>query len=84
MPSQQTGAVCSLCEDTLLRHVSQSRLFWYCPSCRQEMVHEENGTKEEQPDEVVPAIATNLTQITQHLQRTKVTDQTQPVRVRAS
>lgn len=35
------GAQCSLCEDTLLRHISQNRMFWYCPSCRQEMVCEE-------------------------------------------
>ncbi|MEO0431988.1 MAG: hypothetical protein AAF151_09870 [Cyanobacteria bacterium J06656_5] len=36
----KNGAQCSLCEDTLLRHISQNRMFWYCPSCRQEMVCE--------------------------------------------
>lgn len=83
MPSQQNGARCSLCDDTLLRHVSQNRLFWYCPSCRQEMVNEESGAREEESDEVMPAIATNLSQITHHLQRTKVTEPNQQVRVRA-
>jgi hypothetical protein len=28
---------CNLCHDTLLRHIRQSRLYWFCPSCRQEM-----------------------------------------------
>ncbi len=29
---------CSVCTDTLLRHIRQGSLFWYCPSCRQDMV----------------------------------------------
>ena len=39
--SKKGTQLCSLCQDTLLRHIRQSKVFWYCPSCRQEMVGEE-------------------------------------------
>lgn len=39
---------CSLCNDTLLRHFQHSHLFWYCPSCRQEMLGEEAGFTQSQ------------------------------------
>ncbi|MEM8805862.1 MAG: hypothetical protein AAGF01_07530 [Cyanobacteria bacterium P01_G01_bin.38] len=31
---------CSLCSDNLLRHIRRSQLYWFCPSCRQEMPEE--------------------------------------------
>ncbi|NEP18117.1 MAG: hypothetical protein F6J97_14630 [Leptolyngbya sp. SIO4C1] len=40
MPSQlghRPSKHCSLCHDQLLRHVCRSRIYWFCPSCRQEM-----------------------------------------------
>ncbi|NEP63640.1 MAG: hypothetical protein F6K31_43245 [Symploca sp. SIO2G7] len=73
--SNHDGALCNLCQDTLLRHISQSRVFWYCPSCRQETVCEEQAHR--------TAIAARLSQITPHRQLTKVTDHSQPVSIRA-
>ncbi|MEO1402880.1 MAG: hypothetical protein AAFV72_16755 [Cyanobacteria bacterium J06635_1] len=31
---------CSLCSDNLLRHIRHSQMYWFCPSCRQEMPEE--------------------------------------------
>lgn len=75
-PSQQ-GATCSLCEDTLLRHISQSRMFWYCPSCRQEMVCEE-------PKTLTKSIATRIGQVTPQRKLAKVTDINKHVSINAS
>ncbi|MEO0457689.1 MAG: hypothetical protein AAF152_14085 [Cyanobacteria bacterium P01_A01_bin.114] len=32
---------CSLCSDNLLRHIRRNQLYWFCPSCRQEMPEEQ-------------------------------------------
>ncbi|MEM9807902.1 MAG: hypothetical protein AAF959_21760 [Cyanobacteria bacterium P01_D01_bin.56] len=77
-PSQD-AALCSLCEDTLLRHIRQSRVYWYCPSCRQEMVCEEAHVPQTKP-----AIAAQLSPIPQPHKRTRVTEHSQPVSVRTS
>lgn len=28
---------CICCRDRLLRHLSHRRMYWYCPTCHQEM-----------------------------------------------
>lgn len=28
---------CPCCTDTMLRHIRHHKIYWYCPSCRQEM-----------------------------------------------
>ena len=28
---------CPCCKDTLLSHISHNHVYWFCPSCRQEM-----------------------------------------------
>ena len=28
---------CICCHDHLLRHINQHRVYWFCPSCHQEM-----------------------------------------------
>lgn len=28
---------CPCCLDTMLRHIRHNEIYWYCPSCRQEM-----------------------------------------------
>jgi len=28
---------CLCCHNTLLRHIRQSQVYWYCPNCHQEM-----------------------------------------------
>lgn len=32
-----TMALCPCCNSPLLRHVRQSHLYWFCPSCRQDI-----------------------------------------------
>ncbi|NEQ52278.1 MAG: hypothetical protein F6K11_19415 [Leptolyngbya sp. SIO3F4] len=73
----QNGATCSLCQDTLLRHISQSRVFWYCPSCRQEMVCEEPKTSTD-------AIAPHISPVTPQRKLAKVTDISRHISVSAS
>ncbi|MGD1857001.1 MAG: hypothetical protein ACFB2W_22435 [Leptolyngbyaceae cyanobacterium] len=77
MPASHHGATCSLCQDTLLRHISQSRVFWYCPSCRQEMVCE-------QPHTDISATAPHISPVVAPRKRTKVTEISQRVSLSAS
>ncbi|MEM7795585.1 MAG: hypothetical protein AAF579_14180 [Cyanobacteria bacterium P01_C01_bin.118] len=67
--SSQHGATCGLCQDTLLRHISQSRVFWYCPSCRQETVCEE-----QEPLEPILTTTGISTVVSSKRKLTKVTD----------
>ncbi len=73
------SATCSLCQDTLLRHIKQSKMFWYCPSCRQEMVCEE---KQELPE---PTLTSRLGQIAKnHRRLAKATEHSRRIGVRLS
>ncbi|GAA6615061.1 hypothetical protein NUACC26_008500 [Scytonema sp. NUACC26] len=36
---------CPCCTDQLLRHVSSQGVYWFCPSCRQEMPSFTNEVK---------------------------------------
>jgi Zn finger protein HypA/HybF involved in hydrogenase expression len=37
---------CPCCTDQLLRHISSQGIYWFCPSCRQEMpTLNKEGTK---------------------------------------
>lgn len=69
------GTFCSLCQDTLLRHIGQGRIYWYCPSCRQEMVGE---GKEK------PAVQTNATKLIQPRKAVKIADYSKQIGIRAS
>ncbi|MEM7066057.1 MAG: hypothetical protein AAF572_23190 [Cyanobacteria bacterium P01_B01_bin.77] len=73
------SATCSLCQDTLLRHISHSKMFWYCPSCRQEMVCEEQLQQQ-------PTLTPHLEQASHHrpLTQIKATNRSQRVNIRAS
>ncbi|MBE9068589.1 hypothetical protein IQ260_18240 [Leptolyngbya cf. ectocarpi LEGE 11479] len=72
------SATCSLCQDTLLRHISNSKVFWYCPSCRQEMVCEEQLEQQ-------PALIPHFDQVNhQPLTQISVTNRSQRVNIRAS
>lgn len=59
------SATCSLCQDTLLRHISHNKVFWYCPSCRQEMVCEERPQQpvQQRPTLKQPALTPHLDQV---------------------
>ncbi|MDV3350968.1 hypothetical protein SPB21_17425 [Leptothoe sp. ISB3NOV94-8A] len=79
-PPSNNGALCSLCQDTLLRHISQSRMFWYCPSCRQEMVVSESE------DELLPhaAVVNQVGQMPQHCPPAKAENYNKPMSVQAA
>lgn len=35
---------CICCRDRLVKHLSHSRMYWFCPSCRQEMIFNQEPT----------------------------------------
>ncbi|MEM8614453.1 MAG: hypothetical protein AAGF93_20735 [Cyanobacteria bacterium P01_H01_bin.105] len=72
------GATCSLCQDTLLRHISQSKMFWYCPSCRQEMVCEEG------PTTLPEATTTRISPVIPQRKLTKMKPLSKPLRISAT
>ncbi|MEA5462840.1 hypothetical protein [Leptothoe sp. PORK10 BA2] len=86
LPLEQS-AQCGLCQDTLLRHINQSRIFWYCPSCRQEMLCEGQPTGSLQPTvSLEPAVDSCLSQAAapQHKLTKKVADRFRRVGIQAS
>ena len=34
---------CICCSDRLIKHLSHNRMYWFCPSCHQEMICNEKA-----------------------------------------